>query len=135
MNSNVSTTGTRFKNPIITIVRQVVSNFCANNLIGTEKSSKYDCACSHPEYQLVELKSGHQCVRPFLGFYTFDEAQMICNFDRSSILAPNDLDDAGMFLDLASNGNDIWLPFNRCVVFFFRVKAASFSRNFVPRMV
>jgi len=75
------------------------------------KSPQYDCACSHPEYQLVELKSGHQCVRPFLGFYTFEEAQMICNFDRSSILAPNDLEDAETFLDLASNGNDIWLPF------------------------
>ena len=95
-----------------TIVQQVVSNVCANNLIETEKSSKYDCACSHPEYQLVELKSGHQCVRPFLGFYTFDEAQMICNFDRSSILAPNDLEDAETFLDLASNGNDIWLHLN-----------------------
>ena len=99
------------KNPVITIVQQVVSKFSENNLIETVKSSKYDCACSHPEYQLVELKSGHQCVRPFLGFYTFDEAQMICNFDRSSILAPNNLEDAETFLDLASNGNDIWLPF------------------------
>ena len=45
---------------------------------------KYDSACSHPEYQLVELKSGHHCVRLFWGFYTFDEAQMIWSFDRSS---------------------------------------------------
>ena len=36
---------------------------------------------------------------------------MICNYGRSSILAPNDLDDAETFLDLASNGNNIWLPF------------------------
>ena len=36
---------------------------------------------------------------------------MICNFDRSSILAPNDLEDEETFLDLASNGNDIWFPF------------------------
>ena len=37
--------------------------------------------------------------------------QMICNFDRSSILTPNDLEDAEAFLDLALNENDIWLPF------------------------
>ena len=36
---------------------------------------------------------------------------MICNFDRSTILAPNDVEDTDTFLDLASNGNDIWLPF------------------------
>ena len=36
---------------------------------------------------------------------------MICNFDRSSILAPNDSEDIETFLDLAPNGNKIWLPF------------------------
>ena len=110
MNSNVSTTGTRFQNPILQSFSKKYPSFL-KKLDCNRKSSKYDCACSHPEYQLVELKSGHQCVRPFLGFYTFDEAQMICNFDRSSILAPNDLEDAETFQDLASNGNDIWLPF------------------------
>ena len=36
---------------------------------------------------------------------------MICNFDRSEILAPNDLEDSEVFLDLTSNGTEIWLPF------------------------
>ena len=74
MDSNAFTTGTRFQNRIITIVN------------------------SHGRAGSRLPKSSKMLITTIMRAIAKKYGQMICNFDRSSILAPNDLEDAETFL-------------------------------------
>ena len=76
-------------------------------------NANYSYSCDHPEYTLVELKSGVMCLRPFKQLATFDEATNQCHFDaRSRLIGPGDDKDA-KFMSNLINHQPMWLPPNR----------------------
>lgn len=73
-------------------------------------NANYSYTCDHPDYTLVELKSGILCLRAFEQLVTFNEATNICHFDaRSRMVGPGDEEDAKLMTSMI-NHQPLWLP-------------------------